>query len=93
MSDEGRLMFGWDEAGMFMNHDKRAQLKYSNLTFSLKQVQNLRKIIFNFDVLIINEILDNPEQAIPFGNRFLMIKSKSAYVFHEASYMSTLYKV
>lgn len=54
-------MFGWDEAGMFMNHDKKAQLKYNNLTFSLKQVQNLRKIIFNFDILIINEILDNPE--------------------------------
>lgn len=93
MSDEGRLMFGWDETGMFMNHDKRALLKYSNLTFSLKQVQNLRKIIFNFDILIINEILNNPEQAIPFGNRFLMIKSKPAYVFHEASTMSTFLKI
>lgn len=86
-------MFGWDEAGMFMNHDKKAQLKYNNITFSLKQVQNLRKIIFNFDILIINEILDNPEQIIPFGNRFLMIKSKIAYVFHEAATMSTFYKM
>jgi hypothetical protein len=47
-------MFGWDQAGMFMSNEKKSTLKYNNITFSLNQVQNLRKIIFNFDVLIIN---------------------------------------
>jgi len=52
--DEGTLMFGWDEIAMYMPPDKRAKLSYTNLTFSLQKVQTLRKVLFGFDVLIIN---------------------------------------
>lgn len=81
-ADEGKLVFGWDEAGMFMSHDKKTALHYNNVTFALRQVQTLRKLLFNLDVLLINEILDNPLSAFPKTDALLMIKSKSAYVFH-----------
>jgi hypothetical protein len=53
----------------------------------------LRKIVYNFDVLIINEILDNPLKVLPFTDRPLMIKSKSAYVYHLGSTISTFMKI
>jgi hypothetical protein len=56
-------------------------------------VPTLRKIFFNFDVLTINEILDNPLNAIPFADKFLMVKSRSAWVLHQARPTTTLMKV
>lgn len=76
--DEGTLMFGWDEIAMYMPPDKRAKLSYTNLTFSLQKVQTLRKFLFGFDVLIINELLD----TLGGRGRPLMIRSRIANIYH-----------
>ncbi len=47
-------MFGWDEVAMYMPSNKRTALSYTNVTFSLRKVQNMRKVLFGFDLLIIN---------------------------------------
>lgn len=90
--DEGSLVFGWDEAGMFMSSEKKAALRYGNVTFALREVSAVRKALFGFDVLAINELLDNPLGAIPFPEKLLMVKSRSAYVFHQARTASALGK-
>lgn len=76
-----------------MSNDKKSALKFNNITFSLRGVQTLRKLLFNLDVLLINEILDNPLGVFPKDDVMLMIKSRSAYVFHQGSTVSAWEKV
>lgn len=75
---------------MFMTNEKKSALKYNNITFALRGVQTLRKLLFNLDVLLINEILDNPLGVFPKDDDdvMLMIKSRSAYVFHQGGTVS-----
>lgn len=42
-----------------MDQSKRDKIGFTNFTIYLKQVRPLRKILFNFDNLIINELIDN----------------------------------
>ena len=87
------LVFGWDQASMFMQKQKKNKLAYNNLTFSLKNTNPIRNLFYHFDILIINQILENPMEAVPYSQKFLMIKSKSAYVFHQSNQITGMMKV
>lgn len=76
---------------MFMDTEKRNKMNYNNYTIFLHQMKPLRKIMFGFDNLIINELLDNPFSI--FQNDKILIKSRTAYVIHRFDVMTTFIKI
>jgi len=74
------VYFGWDYVPMFMDKDKREQFAYDNYTVMLKQTKPMRSIIFGFDILIANEILNNPDRI--FASDGIYIKSRTVHVAH-----------
>ena len=66
---------------MFMDRQKRNEMNYDNMTIMLKQTKPMRSIMFNFDNLIANEILDNPLNIFLHDDG-LYIKSPSVFVSH-----------
>lgn len=89
--ESGTLAFGYDEIGMFMDQEKRDAMNYSNYTIVLKQVKRLRTIIFNFDNLVINELIDNPMGI--FLKERLIVKAKTAFVLHVEEKLTVLIKL
>jgi hypothetical protein len=85
------LLFGWDETAIAMDRDKRIKMNYNNYTILLQQMKPLRKILFGFDTLIINELLDNPLSIIK--NDRIMVKSRTAYFVHENNQITTINKI
>jgi hypothetical protein len=66
-------------------------MNYNNYTILLQQMKPLRKILFGFDTLIINELLDNPLSIIK--NDRIMVKSRTAYFVHENNQITTINKI
>lgn len=91
--DDYALTFGWDQVAIFMKPEKRDKMNYNNVTIALKQVRPLRKFMYNFEILITNELLDNPLKVIPFTDKMLIIKSRLAYVYHVSKILTTSLKI
>lgn len=90
-SDDSMLMFGYDWISMFMDREKRDSMHYDNYTIMLKQIKPMRKLLFGFDILIINELLANPlSQFLP---EKLVVKSKVAYLMHDSFEITSLMKI
>jgi hypothetical protein len=79
-ADEYMVNFGWDEVGMFMDREKRNSLNFQNYTIMLRKVKPMRTILFNFDNLVANELVTNPQGV--FLTDHLIVKSRSVFVYH-----------
>jgi len=47
-------MFGYDYISMFMDDDKRNQMKYTNFTIYIRPIKSYIKFIYGLDNLLIN---------------------------------------